>query len=148
MRVLGSVMAGQHTPLGAGRGEARFHWIEALALLALCSAYLEGGIVKALDFNSALGEMHHFGIEPAMPAALATIALELLAPVAILAGRARWAGALALAVFTLMATFVANRFWDMTGAERFGATNAFFEHLGLAGAFVLVAWHDLRAPRS
>ncbi len=23
------------------------------------------------------------------------------------------------------------------------ATNGFFEHLGLAGGFVLVAWHDL-----
>jgi uncharacterized membrane protein YphA (DoxX/SURF4 family) len=33
-------------------------------------------------------------------------------------------------VFTLMATFVANRFWEMGGHERFMAANSFFEHLG------------------
>ena len=49
--------------------------------------------------------------------------------------------ALALAGFTLMATFVALRFWEMPlGHERFMAANSFFEHLGLVGGFVLVAW--------
>jgi uncharacterized membrane protein YphA (DoxX/SURF4 family) len=123
------------------------HPVEWLALLALCSAYLQGGIDKALDFAGAVGEMHHFGLAPAVPLALATIALEFVAPIMILARWRAWAGALALAVFTLAATFVANRFWTMQGAERFGAENGFFEHLGLAGAFVLVAWHDLRTPR-
>jgi len=31
----------------------------------------------------------------------------------------------------------------MTGVERFTATSSFFEHLGLVGGFLLVAWHDL-----
>lgn len=122
-------------------------WIERLALLALCSAYLEGGVAKALDFGGAVAELRHFALEPAPALALATIVLELVAPLLILAGRARWLGALALAAFTLAASLVANRFWQMSGPERFGATNAFFEHLGLAGAFVLVAWHDRRARR-
>ncbi len=33
----------------------------------------------------------------------------------------------------------------MAPPERFMAANAFFEHLGLVGGFLLVAWHDLRA---
>jgi len=119
-------------------------WIERLALLALCSAYLEGGIAKALDFGGAVAELRHFALEPAPALALATIVLELGAPLLILAGRARGAAALALAAFTLAASFVANRFWQMSGPARFGATNAFFEHLGLVGAFVLVAWNDRR----
>jgi uncharacterized membrane protein YphA (DoxX/SURF4 family) len=53
-------------------------------------------------------------------------------------------GALALAGFTLFATFVANRFWEMAPPERFMAANSFFEHLGLVGGFLLVAWYDLR----
>jgi uncharacterized membrane protein YphA (DoxX/SURF4 family) len=65
----------------------------------------------------------------------------------IVLGRGRWLGAAALALFTLAASLLANRFWQMSGAERFGATNAFFEHLGLAGAFVLVAWQDWRQRR-
>ncbi|MDH6170826.1 hypothetical protein M2282_006006 [Variovorax boronicumulans] len=30
------------------------------------------------------------------------------------------------------------------GQERFMAANSFFEHLGLVGGFLLVAWHDLK----
>jgi uncharacterized membrane protein YphA (DoxX/SURF4 family) len=116
-----------------------------IALLLLCAAYLQGGLQKALDFPSAIAEMNHFGLSPAAPLAIAVIVLELGAAALILAGRLRWLGALALALFTLMATFVALRFWQMPpGPARFGATNAFFEHLGLAGGFLLVAWHDLR----
>lgn len=114
-----------------------------LALLALCSAYLQGGLTKLLDWPAALAEMRHFGLAPAPVFAGATIALETGAALLVLTGWHRWAGALALAAFTLMATLLANRFWDMAGTERFAATNAFFEHLGLAGAFVLVAWFDL-----
>jgi uncharacterized membrane protein YphA (DoxX/SURF4 family) len=62
----------------------------------------------------------------------------------ILSGIYRWAGALVLAGFTLFATSVANRFWEMVPPERFMAANAFFEHIGLIGGFILVAWHDLK----
>ena len=115
-----------------------------LALLLLCAAYLQGGLNKAMDFNAAIAEMNHFGLSPAGPLAAAVIVLELGAAAFILTGFHRWLGALALAGFTLMATFVALRFWEMPQPERFMAANSFFEHLGLVGGFVLVAWHDLK----
>ncbi len=116
-----------------------------IALLLLCAAYLQGGLNKALDFDAAIAEMKHFGLSPAGPLAVAVIVLELGASALILTGFWRWLGALALAGFTLMATFVALRFWGMApGPERFMAANSFFEHLGLAGGFLLVAWYDLR----
>ena len=119
--------------------------IRWIALLLLCAAYLQGGLQKAFDFPGAIAEMNHFGLSPAVPMAIAVIVLELGAAALILTGRLRWLGALALAGFTLMANFVALRFWEMpSGHERFMAANAFFEHLGLVGGFVLVAWHDLR----
>src|SRR5712672_1234617 len=87
--------------------------VHRIALLGLCAAYLQGGIVKATDFSGTIAEMDHFG--------------------------------LALAGFTLMATLIALRFWELPpGQERFMAANAFFEHLGLVGGFLLVAWHDLK----
>ncbi|MBB3291339.1 putative membrane protein YphA (DoxX/SURF4 family), partial [Rhizobium sp. BK347] len=68
---------------------------------------------------------------------------ELAASSMVISGFLRWAGALALAGFTLLATFIALRFWEMApGIDRMMATNAFFEHLGLAGAFVFVATFD------
>ncbi|GAB7542353.1 DoxX family protein [Cupriavidus sp. 8B] len=118
-------------------------WLRWLALLALCAAYLQGGLVKAMDFAGAIGEMQHFGLAPAAPLAAAVIVLELGASLMILCGWYRWLGALALAAFTLMATFLANRFWAAPPAEQFMLANAFFEHIGLVGGFVLVAWEDL-----
>lgn len=118
------------------------HW---LGLLLLCGAYLQGGFDKATDFPSAVAEMNHFGLSPAGPMAAAVIVFEIGAALLILTGFYRWLGALGLAGFTLMATFVANRFWEMPMPERFMVANAFFEHWGLVGGFLLVAWHDLRS---
>jgi uncharacterized membrane protein YphA (DoxX/SURF4 family) len=115
-----------------------------IALLGLCAAYLQGGIVKLMNINDAIAEMNHFGLSPAMPFAVAVLAFELLASVAILTGYGRWLGALALGAFTVAATFMANRYWELGAPERFGVENSFYEHLGLAGGFLLVAWHDLR----
>lgn len=114
-----------------------------LGLLLLCAAYIQGGIDKAMDFPSAVGEMTHFGLAPAAPLALIVIVFELGASAMVLAGFYRWLAALALGAFTLMATFVANRFWQAPPADRFMMANAFFEHLGLVGAFLIVAWMDL-----
>lgn len=118
-----------------------------LALLALCSAYIVGGLTKLLDFNGAVAEMQHFGLAPALPLAAAVIALELGASALILLGKQRWLGALALACFTLAASLLANQFWEFAGPERFMAKNSFFEHLGLVGAFILVAWYDQISKR-
>lgn len=133
-------------PIAAARQAFLAPAVRWIALLGLCAAYLQGGLTKAFDFNGALAEMHHFGLSPAGPLAVAVILLELGASVMILTGALRWLGAGALAGFTLMATFLANRFWEMPPPERFAAANGFFEHLGLVGGFLLIAWHDLQ-PR-
>jgi uncharacterized membrane protein YphA (DoxX/SURF4 family) len=115
-----------------------------VSLLALCAAYIQGPLTKIFDFNGALAEMEHFGLHPAAFFAVAVIAFELAASAMVISGLMRWAAALALAAFTLMATFLALRFWEMApGMDRMMATNAFFEHVGLAGAFVFVAAIDL-----
>ena len=94
-------------------------------------------------------EALHDGIEPEMLAnaalfAALVIALELGASAMILTGVMRWLGALALGGFTMLATLIALRFWELpVGQERFMAANAFFEHLGLIGGFVLLAWLNL-----
>lgn len=118
-------------------------WLHRAALLLLCAAYLQGGLVKLTNFAGAVGEMQHFGLSPAAPLAAAVIVLELGASVMIVTGYWRWLGALALALFTLMATFMANRFWSAPPDARFMLANAFFEHLGLVGGFLLVALQDL-----
>lgn len=120
------------------------HPVRMVGLICLCAAYIQGSLMKFYDFGSAIDEMEHFGLIPAAPIAAAVIFFELFCSVLIITGFCRWLGALALAGFTLVATFIALRFWEMNpGAERMMATNAFFEHLGLCGGFLLVAWYDL-----
>ena len=114
------------------------------ALLLLCAAYIQGPLTKILDFPGAIAEMNHFGLIPAPLFAVGVIVFELVATAMILAGRWRWLAALALAGFTLAATFIAIRFWELpVGQGRMMATNSFFEHLGLIGGFILVALDDL-----
>lgn len=118
--------------------------VHFIALLGLCAAYIQGGLTKLLDFNAAVTETQSFGLPFAAAATAATIVTELAGSALILTGIYRWLGALWLAVFTLFATFVANRFWEMLPPQRLMVENSFFEHLGLIGGFLLVAWLDLR----
>jgi uncharacterized membrane protein YphA (DoxX/SURF4 family) len=118
--------------------------VRTAALLALCAAYIQGPLTKIFDFGGAIAEMEHFGLHPAPVFAVAVIVFELTASALVVSGMLRWVGALALAGFTVLATFIALRFWELpAGMERMMATNAFFEHLGLAGAFVLVTIFDI-----
>ncbi len=128
----------------------RAAWL--LARLALVGAYLLGGIVKLTDFPAAVAEQAHFGMQPAALFAALTIVVELVGPALILLDRLAWLGAGMLGVFTLLAACTANAFWTMTGPDqaqdRFMATNAFFEHIGLIGGFVLLAMVSRQRNRS
>ena len=122
-------------------------WPVALfgARLLLVSAYLVGGTQKLFDWPGAVAEQSHFGLAPPALWAALTIAVELVGSIMVLFDWKGWFGAGMLGVFTVLAAAIANDFWTMTGHDRFMATNAFFEHLGLAGAFVMAAmisrWH-------
>jgi uncharacterized membrane protein YphA (DoxX/SURF4 family) len=119
-----------------------------LAKLALVSAYVLGGLVKALDFPGAVAEQAHFGLHPPALFAALTILVELLGSALVMTRRWVWLGAGMLGVFTALAAITANAFWAMPdGHDRFMATNAFFEHLGLIGGFVLVALTAQRERR-
>lgn len=110
-----------------------------LARLLLVGAYLVGGIAKLTDWPGAVAEQAHFGMTPPAVWAALTIVVEIIGPLLILLGRFVWLAAGMLGVFTLLAAFVANAFWTMEGQARFLATNAFFEHVGLVGGFILAA---------
>jgi uncharacterized membrane protein YphA (DoxX/SURF4 family) len=119
--------------------------LAAAARIALVSAFLIGGVQKAVDFPGAVAEQAHFGLQPAWLWATAAIIVELGGSVLVILGRWVWLGAGGLGVLTAVAMVTANDFWAMTGHDRFMATNAFFEHLGLIGGLVLVSMLSLRS---
>ncbi|WP_322028261.1 DoxX family protein [Burkholderia sp. BCC1981] len=122
-------------------------WVLPLARLALVSAYLIGGVAKALDFDGAVAEQAHFGLHPAALWAALAIAVEIGGSLCVVFRRFTWLGAGSLGMLTLVAMVVANDFWNRSGAEHFMALNSFFEHLGLIAALVLATvLDDARQP--
>ena len=126
---------------------ALYHRMHLLARAGLCLAYVYSGVDKLFDFPSAIAEQQHFGMSPPALFAAATIAVQLGGSALALYGRGVPAalGALALAGFTLLATFIGHPFWRETGMERFADLNSFLEHFGLVGGFLLIALHALAA---
>ncbi len=124
---------------------ALFNMLQWLARAGLCLAFVYSGVSKLFDFPSAIAEQAHFGMSPPALFAAATIATQLGGSALMLLWRGPLAalGALALAGFTLLATFIGHPFWRETGMERFADLNSFLEHFGLVGGFVLVALSEL-----
>jgi len=121
------------------------------ARLLLAVAFAYSGVSKLLNFDAAVGEAAHFGLNPAPFFAVAVLVTQLAGTALMLFGRGLWAalGALALAGFTVVATVIGHPFWAMSGMEQFHNRNSFLEHLGLVGGLLLVAalmW-DRRAAR-
>ncbi|WP_175782085.1 DoxX family protein [Burkholderia anthina] len=123
-------------------------WVLPLVRLALVSAFLIGGIAKALDFDGAVAEQAHFGLHPPALWAVLAIAVEIVGSLCVVFRRFTWLGAGSLGMLTLVAMVVANDFWNRSGAEHFMALNSFFEHLGLIAALVLATVLDDAQPRT
>ena len=144
-RELGILAAGFATlAIGCAAASWRREFPGALGS-ALSNLVIVSGYLLVLHGVAALNGRKHVRLS----LAVLVIILELAASVMILVGFFRWLGALGLGAFTLLATFLALRFWELpAGMERFMAANSFFEHLGLVGGFLLVAWLDLSHPIS
>jgi uncharacterized membrane protein YphA (DoxX/SURF4 family) len=107
----------------------------------LCSAYVWSGVTKLVAFNATA---RHFSTRFQLPAprsAVAlTIAVQLIGSAMFVTGWMAPAAAVALALFTMAATVVVYPFWKLSGVERARNIETFLEHVGLAAAFLLLAW--------
>ena len=134
-------------------------WVDAIldwpptwliARIALTGPFIVGAAMKLSDLSAAVVEQEQVGLHPGLPWALLTIAVEIIGPLLIISGRFVWFGAGMLGIFTGLANLLVNRFWDMSGAARFAATNGFFEHIALIAGFILAALaaeHEQRGRR-
>src|SRR3954451_3012802 len=107
----------------------------------LCSAYVWSGVTKLFAFGATA---RHFSSRFKLPAPRAAVALtivvQLVGSAMFITGLMAGIAAVILAVFTLAATVVVYPFWRMTGVERSRNVETFLEHVGLAAAFLLLAW--------
>jgi uncharacterized membrane protein YphA (DoxX/SURF4 family) len=107
----------------------------------LCSAYVWSGVTKLIAFSATAKHFSSRFQLPAPRAAVAlTVGLQLAGSAMFISGWMAATAAIALASFTMAATVVAYPFWRMTGVERSRNIETFLEHVGLAAAFLLLAW--------
>ena len=121
-------------------GILHWPWVLFAAQLALTSSFLLGGLTKLFNFSAAIAEQEHFGLRPGWLWATLTILVEFGGSALVLSGTAVWLGAGALGCLTAVAMLAADNFWTKSGQERVTQANTFFEHLGLIGGFVLIAF--------
>jgi transmembrane protein len=128
----------------------RFLHHPALALLAriaLTFPFWGSGVTKILYFDSAIAEMAHFDLRPAILFGVATIAVQLLGSILIIANRLAWLGAGALAVFTGLTVILVHHFWSLTEEPfRTIAFHTATEHVGIIGGLIAISILGARRP--
>ncbi|RLA31425.1 MAG: hypothetical protein DRR11_10855 [Gammaproteobacteria bacterium] len=119
--------------------EPLLSWLILLARLSLAAVFLVSGIHKARYYRQAVEEFHRAGIGLVGLTLPLTIALHVLAALAIVAGVYVVEAALLLALFTLVATLQVHRFWSATGAERLEQSRIALAHLAIIGGLLMLA---------
>lgn len=117
-------------------------WFSIVALVArvlMAIVFLVSGIEKAMNFSRALDECEKDNIPFRHAAVVFTVVLHLVASVCLVAGWLVMEMASALALFTLVATFIVHDFWNMQGNERLGRSRIALANVALAGGLLLLA---------
>ena len=117
-------------------------WFPVFALIArvlMAIVFLVSGIEKSFNFSRALDEYTKDNIPMPRISVVFTITLHLIASVCLIAGWLVTEVALALALFTLIATVMVHDFWTMSGVERLQRSRVALANLGLVGGLLLLA---------
>jgi putative oxidoreductase len=110
-----------------------------IARLCLATVFLFSGISKAMDWQGTLAEFGGIGIPASALAAAATVAVQVLAGLAVAIGWRTRSAALALAGFTVVATLIGHPFWAFEGIDFARQLTTVLEHLAIVGGFILLA---------
>ena len=110
-----------------------------LARLLLAALFLPAGISKIGGFAGTAGYIGSVGLPmPELGAAIA-IAVEVLGGIALIVGfGTRWA-ALALAVFTLVASFFFHAYWALPAEQQMMQQLMFMKNIAVVGGLLAVA---------
>lgn len=124
------------------------HWIRAilenefvwfLARLLGTFFYWFAGIGFLLNFDSAVGAVTSFGMQPVALIAGLTIFVQLGGSALVIADRFVWLGAGMLSVFTVLTVLFVHDWWTMEGAERQQHYLEAQEHLTVMGGLLAIS---------
>lgn len=112
--------------------------LSLIGRLMLAALFLPAGLSKLSGFEGTVGYIASVGLPMPQLAAIVAIAVEILAPIALILGwGTRWA-ALALALFTLAATFSFHAFWAMPAEQVMMQQLMFFKNIAVVGGLLVL----------
>lgn len=107
----------------------------------LAALFLPAGLSKIGGFAGTVGYIGSKGLPMAEVAAVIAILVEVGGGLALIAGLGTRLAALALAVFTLVATFVFHNYWALPAEAQMVQQLMFFKNLAVVGGLLtLAAW--------
>ena len=109
-----------------------------VARLLLALMFVGAGIDKLTGLEGTAGYIASVGLPAPQVLALGAGVLEVAAGVLLIVGwQARWA-ALALAAFTLVATFIFHRYWSLPADQQMMQQLMFMKNLSIIGGLLFV----------
>jgi putative oxidoreductase len=113
--------------------------------LLLALLFLPAGISKIGGFAGTVGYIGSKGLPMPEVGAVLAIVVEVLGAVALIAGFGTRIAALALAVFTLVATVFFHNYWGMPADMQMVQKLMFFKNIGVVGGLLVLAAHGAGA---
>ena len=109
------------------------------ARLLMVALFLPAGIGKLTGFAGTVGYISSVGLPlPTLGAAIALI-VEIVGSLALLAGFGTRIAALALAAFTLVASFFFHNYWGVPADQAFMQQLLFFKNIAVVGGLLAIA---------
>ncbi len=113
--------------------------------LLLAALFLPAGISKIGGFAGTAGYIASKGLPlPEVGAAIA-IVVEIVGGLALIAGFGTRLAALALALFTLVATFIFHNYWGVPADQAFVQQLMFYKNIAVVGGLLVLAAHGAGA---
>ena len=107
--------------------------------LLLAELFLVAGVRKVLMFAGSAAYFTKLGFPAPEAMTVLAIVVEIGGALLLIVGwKARWA-ALLLALFTVIATFMAHRFWEFDAAAYANQLNHFLKNAAIVGGLLFVA---------
>ncbi len=120
-------------------GETLNAWLMLAARVSIAVVFLTSGVHKGIWFEKAAAEFRRDGIPAVWLTLPATVLLHIIAPLALITGYRTREAALALAVFTVIATLKVHGWWRLPAEEQLGRSRISLANLAIVGGLLLLA---------
>jgi len=113
-------------------------WLMVVARVSIAVVFLVSGIHKGLCYSKAVSEFRNAGIPLISLTLPSTIVLHISASVCLIAGFMAQEAALALAIFTLVATLKVHAYWRFPEEEQLSRSRIVTANLAIVGGLLLL----------